>query len=82
MAASDDQPDRLTLREGRADTLSNVDFGASMRRYLRDESGATSIEYALIATLVSMVILGSVTLIGTTVKGIFVSVSSGFSSSR
>ena len=53
-----------------------------MRRYLRDESGATSIEYALIATLISMVILSSAMLIGTTLKGIFQNVSSGFTSTR
>lgn len=31
-----------------------------MKRWLRDERGATSIEYALIATLIAVVIIGGV----------------------
>lgn len=31
-----------------------------MRRWLRDQRGATSIEYALIATLIAVLIVGSV----------------------
>lgn len=45
-------------------------------RFLRDESGATAIEYGLIAALISIVILGSVQLIGTRLKGKFSSVAS------
>jgi pilus assembly protein Flp/PilA len=44
----------------------------------RDEAGATSIEYALIATLVAIVIIGSLTTLGTTLSTRFVSVNSGF----
>jgi pilus assembly protein Flp/PilA len=52
-----------------------------MKRFLRDESAATSIEYALVATLVSIIIVGSVTSIGQTVKNLFFdSVNAGFSS--
>ena len=40
-------------------------------RFRRDESGTTSIEYALIASLVFLVILSSLTLFGTTATGIF-----------
>lgn len=54
-----------------------------MRRFLRDESGATAIEYALIATLISIVIIASVTTIGNNIKTLFFdNVSAGFASSR
>lgn len=35
-----------------------------MRRFLRDDTGATSIEYGLIAGMISMVIVVSLTLMG------------------
>ena len=34
-------------------------------RFVRDESGATAIEYGLIAALISVVIIGVLTTIGT-----------------
>ncbi len=40
-------------------------------RFLKDESGVTAIEYGLIAGLISIVILASVTSIGTSVQGLF-----------
>jgi pilus assembly protein Flp/PilA len=43
-----------------------------------DDRGATSIEYALIATMVAIVIIGSLTTLGTTLSTRFVSVNSGF----
>jgi pilus assembly protein Flp/PilA len=45
--------------------------------FLRDESGATSIEYALIATGLSIVILAAVTGIGSAVKNDFVAANDG-----
>jgi len=36
-----------------------------LKRFLQDESGATAIEYALIASLVSLSIIGGATAIGT-----------------
>lgn len=36
-----------------------------LRRFLQDESGATAIEYGLIAGLVSIVIVAALTSIGT-----------------
>ena len=33
-------------------------------RFLKDRSGASAIEYGLIATLISIVIVGSVTIVG------------------
>ena len=37
----------------------------------RDESGAAAVEYGLLAGLIAVVIVGSVTTLGTTLKGIF-----------
>lgn len=42
-----------------------------MTSFLRDESGATSIEYALIASLIFLVILASITALGGEVSGLF-----------
>jgi pilus assembly protein Flp/PilA len=47
---------------------------SAVGRFLRDESGATAIEYALIALFLSILIVAGVTSIGTTVKGFFTSV--------
>ncbi|GLC26676.1 Flp family type IVb pilin [Roseisolibacter agri] len=35
------------------------------RRFLRDESGATMVEYALLVALIALVLIASVTLLGT-----------------
>jgi pilus assembly protein Flp/PilA len=37
---------------------------STIRRFLRDESGATAIEYGLIAALVSVVIIVTLTMLG------------------
>jgi pilus assembly protein Flp/PilA len=47
-----------------------------MHAFLRDESGATAIEYALIAAGISIVIVVAVNTIGTTLNTTFNSVSS------
>ncbi len=39
-----------------------------MRQFLVDESGATAIEYALIAMMISLAILGGATAIGTALQ--------------
>jgi pilus assembly protein Flp/PilA len=44
-------------------------------RFLKDESGATAIEYGLIAALISVVIIGTVTAIGTKMNAKFGAVS-------
>jgi pilus assembly protein Flp/PilA len=44
-------------------------------RFLKDSSGATAIEYALIAAGISIVILAAVNSIATTLKPTFTSVS-------
>jgi pilus assembly protein Flp/PilA len=47
------------------------------RAWLKSEDGATAIEYALIAGLVSIVIIGAVEAAGSNLQLIFVDVSSG-----
>ncbi len=44
---------------------------AFAERLLRDKSGATAIEYGLIAALISVVIIGAVTLVGSKLSGVF-----------
>lgn len=46
----------------------------SFRLFLRDESGATAIEYGLIATLVGAAIIGGAELLGDSVSGNFANV--------
>ena len=49
-----------------------------MQRWFRDERGATSIEYALIAVIVSISIVLGATLIGRNLNTMFTQVNSGF----
>lgn len=49
---------------------------AAVKAFLRDELGATAIEYALIAAGISITIVVAVTTIGTTINATFSSVSS------
>jgi pilus assembly protein Flp/PilA len=44
-------------------------------RFVRDESGATAIEYGLIAALIAVVVIGAVTTVGTKLSGTFSTVS-------
>lgn len=43
-------------------------------RFLSSTEGATAIEYALIASLIAMVIIGGITAVGTNLTGVFGSV--------
>lgn len=52
-----------------------IGFG---RRFLKSDSGATAIEYAIIAGMISVVIVTAVTSVGTTVNGLFTKVGDGF----
>ena len=40
-------------------------------RFVNDESGATAIEYGLIAALIAVVVITAVTTIGTNLRGTF-----------
>ena len=42
-----------------------------LHRFVKDESGATAIEYGLIAALVSVVIIGALTALGGALDSIF-----------
>ena len=44
-------------------------------RFVRDESGATAIEYGLIAALIAVVVIGAVTAVGTGLSTTFTTVS-------
>jgi pilus assembly protein Flp/PilA len=45
-----------------------------MLRYLADRSGATAIEYGLIATLIALAIIATVTSVGTALQATFTTV--------
>jgi pilus assembly protein Flp/PilA len=44
-------------------------------RFVRDESGATAIEYGLIAALIAVVIIGALQAVGTSLTAKFTAVS-------
>jgi len=46
------------------------------KQFARDESGATAIEYGLIASLIALVIIGAVGALGTKLQGTFNEVTS------
>ncbi|HSV03016.1 MAG TPA: Flp family type IVb pilin [Phenylobacterium sp.] len=47
----------------------------SITRFLKDESGATAIEYGLIAALVAVVLVTALTTLGTKLQNTFTTVS-------
>ena len=47
---------------------------SSIRRLIQDDSGATAIEYALIASLIAVAIVTALTALGTSITGTFNSV--------
>lgn len=49
----------------------------TVMNFLKDESGATAIEYGLIAALIGVVIIGVVTRVGTEIQGTFQDVEDG-----
>ncbi len=50
-----------------------------MLSFIRDESGATAIEYGLIAGLIAVVIIGAVSSLGTNIAAKFNAVASNLS---
>jgi pilus assembly protein Flp/PilA len=42
-----------------------------LKRFFKEEEGVTAIEYALIASLIAIIIVGAVTATGTSVQGTF-----------
>ncbi len=47
----------------------------SIQNFLRDAGGATAIEYGLIAALIAVVIIGAVSVVGTSLSTTFTTVS-------
>jgi len=43
----------------------------ALRNFVKDESGASAVEYGLLVALIAVVIMGAVSTLGTTVKGMF-----------
>ncbi|TAL93833.1 MAG: Flp family type IVb pilin [Paraburkholderia sp.] len=48
---------------------------STIQQFLRDEEGAAAIEYGLLAGLISVMIITGATLMGTSLKGIFTTLS-------
>ena len=51
-------------------------MNALVNKFLKDEEGATAIEYGLIAALISVAIIAAVRAVGTNLSGTFSEVSS------
>ena len=54
-----------------ARTLKMLTFRNNLRAFIKDERGVTAMEYGLIAALVAVVIIGSVTTLGTSLSSTF-----------
>ncbi len=68
--------ERTKKRSGELEAVNSVVLGANtmkslMKRFAKDESGATAIEYGLIAGLLSIVIIAAVALAGTSLTNVF-----------
>ena len=48
-----------------------------LHAFVRDEEGATAVEYGLIASLIAVVVIGAVTTLGTQLSTTFSQVNSG-----
>ena len=55
---------------------------ATFRAFLDDESGATAIEYGLIAALIAVVIIGALSTIGTRLNSKFTVISTNLGATR
>jgi pilus assembly protein Flp/PilA len=53
-----------------------------MKHFIRDESGATAIEYGLIAALISVVIITAITAVGTQLSKTFTTVTTALSTAN
>jgi pilus assembly protein Flp/PilA len=49
---------------------------ANVKKFLKDENGATAIEYGLIAALIAVAIVTALTTLGTNLSGLFSKVNS------
>jgi pilus assembly protein Flp/PilA len=53
----------------------------ALKRFIRDERGATAVEYGLITALISLVIMGSVNAMGGDLKNTFSTLSTDLANS-
>lgn len=53
----------------------------TITNFVRDEEGATAVEYGLMAALIAAVIVGAVTTLGTTLQGIFTNINTSIAGS-
>jgi pilus assembly protein Flp/PilA len=60
----------------RAAIQSEIHMKTLVSRFVSDESGVTAIEYGLIAALIAVVIIGAVSVVGTSLSGTFSTVAS------
>jgi pilus assembly protein Flp/PilA len=49
-------------------------FIQAAKAFARDEEGVTAIEYGLIAALIAVVVIGTVTTVGTNLKTVFAAI--------
>jgi pilus assembly protein Flp/PilA len=71
----------MTLTERRATaarTLKMLTLRNNLRALIKDERGVTAMEYGLIAALIAVVIIGSVTTLGTNLSSTFSTIASKF----
>ena len=72
-------PGELQTRSRAARLIGAINQEQKMTKYLktfiRDESGATAIEYGLIASLIGVAIIAGVRVLGTNLSGTFAKVS-------
>ena len=50
-----------------------------IKKFIREEDGVTAIEYGLIAALIAVVIIASVTIVGTRLRAVFTSIGTALS---
>jgi pilus assembly protein Flp/PilA len=65
----------LERRAEEVRTLKMLTFRNNLRALVKDERGVTAMEYGLIAALVAVVIIGSVTTLGTKLSTTFTTIS-------
>ena len=67
-------PGHHRIRGVRALTQKEASVAHFFKRYLGNESGATAIEYGLIAALIAVAIIAAVTSVGTSLQATFTTV--------
>ena len=51
----------------------------NLRNFVKDESGASAVEYGLLVALIAVVIIGAVTVLGHSISGMFAGVATTIS---